>query len=186
MKNYLLIAFIICATSLSAQSDGPGQVVKANPFGFIVGQYQFGYERALNEKFSVQMSAGLLVGEGSATDSLTMETSTAKRSGFIVIPEFRFYPSGNVCEGFYIAAIARYRTSTLSINGDDLYTKNVMGGATVLGYQLSLDGMMIDVFLGPQFKNVDTEWFDESFSEEEPLFGGGNGIRFGANIGFGW
>ena len=56
MKNYLLIAFIICATSLSAQSDGPGQVVKANPFGFIVGQYQFGYERALNEKFSVQIS----------------------------------------------------------------------------------------------------------------------------------
>tara|TARA_B110000879_G_scaffold209130_1_gene296153 strand:- start:94 stop:654 length:561 start_codon:yes stop_codon:yes gene_type:complete len=186
MKNYLLIAFIICATSLSAQSDGPGQVVKANPFGFIVGQYQFGYERALNEKFSVQMSAGLLVGEGSAIDSLTMETSTAKRSGFIVIPEFRFYPSGNVCEGFYIAAIARYRTATMSLNGDDLYTKNVMGGAAVLGYQLSLDAMMIDVFLGPQFKNVDTEWFNESFSEEEPLFGGGNGIRFGANIGFGW
>jgi hypothetical protein len=186
MKSYLLIAFIICATSISAQSDGPSQIVKTNPFGLLAGQYQLGYERALNEKFSVQMSAGLITGESSAIDSQTLETVTSKRSGFIVIPEFRFYPRGNACEGFYIAAIARYRTSTWSINGDDWYTRNVMGGAAVLGYQLSLGDILIDVFLGPQFKNVDTEWFDESFSEDEQLFGGGNGVRFGVNVGFGW
>ncbi len=80
MKNTFLIALFLCATSLSAQSDGPGQVVKANPFGFIVGQYQFGYEHALTDHLSVQMSAGILTGSGSATDSISMETLTSTRS----------------------------------------------------------------------------------------------------------
>jgi hypothetical protein len=48
---------------------------------------------------------------------------------------------------------------------------------------------MIDFFLGPQFKNVEEEYFDDTFEEEEALFtlgGGGTGVRFGVNIGFGW
>ena len=34
MKNTFLIALFLCSTSLSAQSNGPGQVVKANPFEY--------------------------------------------------------------------------------------------------------------------------------------------------------
>ena len=189
MKNIFLIALFLCATSLSAQSDGPGQVVKANPFGFIAGQYQFGYEHALTDQISVQMSAGILTGSGSATDSTSTETHTSKRSGFIVIPEFRFYPGGNSCEGFYIAALARYRTVKWDVDGDEWYNKNAIGAAAVLGYQWYGDGLMIDMFFGPQFKSVSTEWFDGTLSElDDALFpeGDGTGVRFGINLGFGW
>lgn len=65
-----------------------------------------GYEHALNDKFSVQLSAGLIAGSGSifTTDTVTLETTTVtyKRSGYIAIPEVRFYPKGNACEGFYL------------------------------------------------------------------------------------
>ena len=189
MKNTFLIALFLCATSLSAQSDGPGQVVKANPFGFIVGQYQFGYEHALTDHLSVQMSAGILTGSISVNDTTSTAILTSSRSGLIVIPEFRFYPGGNSCEGFYIAALARYRNVKQTVDGDDWYKKNVLGASAVLGYQWYGDGLMIDMFLGPQFKNVSTELFDESLLEQDlPLFpeGDGLGVRFGVNVGFGW
>ena len=189
MKNTFLIALFLCATSLSAQSDGPGQVVKANPFGFIVGQYQFGYEHALTDHLSVQISAGILTGSISVNDTTSTAILTSSRSGLIVIPEFRFYPGGNSCEGFYIAALARYRNVKQTVDGDDWYKKNVLGAAAVLGYQWYGDGLMIDMFFGPQFKNVSTELFDESLLEQDqPLFpdGDGLGVRFGVNVGFGW
>jgi len=188
MKNSLLIliALLLCTTSLSAQSDGPGQVVKTNPFGFFAGQYQFGYEHALSDKISVQMSAGIITSSGSTFDD-NLQTVPTKRSGFLVIPEFRFYPSGNSCEGFYIGALVRYRTVSWTINDDvDWYNRNVIGGATVLGYQWYGDGMMVDFFLGPQLKKANTEWFDETIEEEDQLFNSNGGVRFGMNIGFGW
>jgi len=194
MKNIFLISLFLCATSLSAQSDGPGQVVKANPFGFIVGQYQFGYEHALTDHLSAQMSAGILTGSISVNQTVDGDTTstailTSSRLGLIVIPEFRFYPGGNSCEGFYIAALARYRNVKQTVDGDDWYKKNVLGASAVLGYQWYGDGLMIDMFFGPQFKNVSIELFDESLLEQEtPLFpeGDGIGVRFGVNVGFGW
>jgi len=194
MKNTFLISLFLCATSLSAQSDGPGQVVKANPFGFIVSQYQFGYEHALTDHLSAQMSAGILTGSISVNQTVDGDTTstailTSSRLGLIVIPEFRFYPGGNSCEGFYIAALARYRNVKQTVDGDDWYKKNVLGASAVLGYQWYGDGLMIDMFFGPQFKNVSIELFDESLLEQEtPLFpeGDGIGVRFGVNVGFGW
>ena len=179
---------------MSAQSDGPGQVVKANPFGFIVSQYQFGYEHALTDHLSAQMSAGILTGSISVNQTVDGDTTstailTSSRLGLIVIPEFRFYPGGNSCEGFYIAALARYRNVKQTVDGDDWYKKNVLGASAVLGYQWYGDGLMIDMFFGPQFKNVSIELFDESLLEQEtPLFpeGDGIGVRFGVNVGFGW
>jgi len=186
MKNTLLIALLFCAGALMAQSDGPAFVVKTNPFGLLLGQYQLGYEHALSDNFSVQMSAGIIVGELTAMDSTSVDGVTASRSGFILIPEVRFYPGKDACEGLYIAAVVRYRSESVDINNDPWYTRNAMGAAAVIGYQYYGDGVMVDVFLGPQFKYVNTEWHDVAFAEEEPLFPGGNGVRFGVNIGFGF
>jgi len=188
MKNTLLVALLFCAGALMAQSDGPVQVVKTNPFGLMAGQYQLGYERALSDNFSVQMSAGMIVGGFSVTDSLMNEYSSSK-AGFIIIPEVRFYPGGNACEGLYIAALGRYRTVTRAVDGVDWYNRTAIGAAAVIGYQYYGDGVMIDLFMGPQFKNVEDEYFDGSFEEDESLFtlgGSGTGVRFGVNIGFGW
>ena len=190
MKNTLLIALLLCTTAVSAQSDGPKHVVKVNPIGFFAGQYQMGYEHALNDKFTVQLSAGLITGSGSTftTDTATLVTTTVtyKRSGYIVIPEVRFYPKGSACEGFYLGVLGRFRSVNQSVDGVDWFSRSANGAAAVLGYHWYGDGIMVDVFLGPQFKDVTTDWFDSSFEEDEPIFDGGNGIRFGVNIGFGW
>jgi hypothetical protein len=186
MKNIVLFFLLFCTGSLMAQSNGPAHVIKTNPFGLFLGQYQLGYEHAFFDNLSVQVSAGMISGELTATDSNSVELITASRSGFIVIPEVRFYPGKKACEGFYLASVARFRSESVDINDVPWYTRNAMGAALVFGYQYYGDGVMVDVFLGPQFKNVNTDWFDDSFSEEEPLFNGGNGVRFGVNIGFGW
>ena len=73
-----------------AQSNGPAHVIKTNPLGLLLGQYQLGYEHALSDKFSVQMSAGMIFGELTAYDSSSVDLVTASRSGFILIPEVRF------------------------------------------------------------------------------------------------
>jgi hypothetical protein len=185
LKNPLLILLFLCAISLSAQTDGPGIVIKTNPFGFFQAQYQLGVELALTETFSVQMAAGMIAGSGFSIDSISMETFTSEQSGFIVIPEIRFYPGGNSCEGIYIGAVARFKTATWTVLGDDWYTKNSKGVAAVLGYQWYGDGLIVDLFLGPQFKSESTEMFDDYLTEVDPRFVGVNGLRFGVNVGFG-
>jgi hypothetical protein len=185
LKNHLLILLFLFTTSLSAQSDGPGIVIKTNPFGFFQDQYQLGVELALTEKLSVQMAAGLMAGSGFSIDSISMETLTSQLSGFILIPEIRFYPGGNTCEGLYLGAVASFRTDTWTVSGNDWYTKNSKGVAAVLGYQWYGEGLILDLFLGPQFKSESTEMFDEYLSEVDPRFVGVNGLRFGINVGFG-
>jgi hypothetical protein len=189
MKNTLLVALFFCAGALMAQSNGPAQAVKTNTFGLMAGQYQLGYEHQLSDKLSVQMSAGIIVGKYSITDTYTNELATSSKSGFILIPEVRFYPGGDACDGLYLAALGRYRTVTNAVDDVDWRSRTAIGAAAVIGYQYYGDGVMIDFFLGPQFKNVEEEYFDDTFEEEEALFtlgGGGTGVRFGVNIGFGW
>lgn len=189
MKNTLLVALFFCAGALMAQSNGPAQAVKTNTFGLMAGQYQLGYEHQLSDKLSVQMSAGIIAGKYSLTDTYTNELVTSSKSGFILIPEVRFYPGGDACDGLYLAALGRYRTVTNAVDDVDWRSRTAIGAAAVIGYQYYGDGVMIDLFLGPQFKNVEEEYFDETFEEEEALFtlgGGGTGVRFGVNIGFGW
>ena len=60
-----------------AQSNGPAHVIKTNPFGLFLGQYQLGYEHALSDNFSVQLSAGMISGELTASDSNSVELITA-------------------------------------------------------------------------------------------------------------
>lgn len=190
MKNTFLIALLLCATSAFAQ--GPANVVKSNPFGYFAGQYQVGYERALNDNFSVQLQAGILTGTGTVTvtDSVSGEIEIADftRSGVILIPEARYYPGGNACEGFYIAASGRYRVAKTAANDDPIYDRTAIGGALTLGLQWWNDGMLVDLFVGPQIKNVTTDWHTDGSEEDLGLFGdtSGTGVRFGVNVGFGF
>ncbi|MGY8901395.1 MAG: hypothetical protein ACKVI1_02250, partial [Flavobacteriales bacterium] len=73
MKNIVLFFLLFCAGSLMAQSNGPAHVIKTNPLGLLLGQYQLGYEHALSDKFSVQMSAGMIFGELTAYDSSSVD-----------------------------------------------------------------------------------------------------------------
>jgi len=188
MKKFMIAA---CAAlmSLTMSAQQNTHAVKANPLGFFVGQYQFGYEHALNDNFSVQLSAGFIGGtsEGTVTvDSVQVSSETYKKTGFIAIPEVRWYPGGSACEGFYIAALGRFRSATTVNETDDvILERSANGGAVVLGYQKANDGYMVDFFIGPQYKAVSSagslEEASSFFTSDNPM-----GVRLGVNVGFGW
>lgn len=188
MKKTALAAFaaLVCVT-MSAQQNT--HAVKANPLGFFAGQYQFGYEHALNDNFSVQLSAGFIGGtsEGTLTvDSVEVASETYKKTGFIAIPEVRWYPGGSACEGFYVAALGRFRSATTVNDSDEVILERTANGAAlVLGYQKANDGYMVDFFIGPQYKTVSSagtlEEASSFFTSDNPM-----GVRLGVNIGFGW
>ena len=188
MKKFM---FAACAAlmSLTMSAQQNTQAVKTNPLGFFAGQYQVAYERALNDNFSVQLSAGFIGGTTEGTlvsDSLEVSTETYNKTGFIAIPEVRWYPGGSACEGFYIAALGRFRSATTVNESDDvILERTANGAAVVLGYQRATDGYMVDFFVGPQYKAVTSagtlEEASSFFTSDNPM-----GVRVGVNLGFGW
>ena len=188
MKKFM---FAACAAlmSLTMSAQQNTQAVKTNPLGFFAGQYQVAYERALNDNFSVQLSAGFIGGTSEGTlvgDSLEITTETYNKTGFIAIPEVRWYPGGSACEGFYIAALGRFRSATTVNESDDvILERTANGAAVVLGYQPATDGYMVDSFVGPQYKAVTSagtlEEASSFFTSDNPM-----GVRVGVNLGFGW
>ena len=188
MKKFM---FAACAAlmSLTMSAQQNTQAVKTNPLGFFAGQYQVAYERALNDNFSVQLSAGFIGGTSEGTlvsDSLEISTETYNKTGFIAIPEVRWYPGGSACEGFYIAALGRFRSATTVNDSDDvILERTANGAAVVLGYQRATDGYMVDFFVGPQYKAVTSagtlEEASSFFTSDNPM-----GVRVGVNLGFGW
>lgn len=188
MKKFMIAACAaLMSLTLSAQQNT--QAVKTNPLGFFAGQYQVAYERALNDNFSVQLSAGFIGGTSEGTlvgDSLEITTETYNKTGFIAIPEVRWYPGGSACEGFYIAALGRFRSATTVNESDDvILERTANGAAVVLGYQRATDGYMVDFFVGPQYKAVTSagtlEEASSFFTSDNPM-----GVRVGVNLGFGW
>lgn len=197
MKRYLflLFAFSIFSNLLHAQEKE--NVLKINMFGLFVGQSQLSYERAFNENFSVQISAGYI--------SRTQELSFGQdggieymTKGFILIPEARYYFS-DVIDGFYAAAFLRYRSTQLEVEYDDEPSykrdRNSAGGGLLIGYQVLLgdaDIVALDIFIGPQYKAVNQakkEYYDGNsdpvgFDDNElKIEKEGIGVRFGMNIG---
>ena len=134
MKKFMFAACAaLMSLTLSAQQNT--QAVKTNPLGFFAGQYQVAYERALNDNFSVQLSAGFIGGTSEGTlvgDSLEITTETYNKTGFIAIPEVRWYPGGSACEGFYIAALGRFRSATTVNESDDVILERTANGAAVV------------------------------------------------------
>jgi hypothetical protein len=229
MKRPFIRAFgfagILLATlsPLQAQLDsGEPQfkgTIKWNPLGIFAGQYQFGYEHMLNDRMSVQLMAGLI---NQSTDQAYQNFVLGEqyryeqqKSGFIAIPEFRYYVSPQdfgAPEGLFVSAFARLLNLTYDLDdaadegewGDlsRMDERMVFGGGLVVGYGYYLDnGLMLEAFIGPQFKSVtfdrtydnpllDEETGDSLFDEKFVDISLGNvdneggGVRFGINIGF--
>ena len=187
MKKFILAA---CAAfvGLTVSAQENTQVIKTNPIGWFGSQYQLGYEMAINDNISASVSAGFIGGAGEyVTDDL--ETRDYTRSGFIAIPEVRYYTGGNACEGFYIGLGGRLRSAT-SVDGENddvlVLERTANGAHLVLGFQQTRgDGFMVDYFIGPQYKAVTSDGIQEEesnfFTSDDPM-----GIRLGVNVGFGW
>lgn len=197
MQKHLFLLLTVSAgllASVTAQDQLEyGHVAKVNPLGLLVSQYQLGYEHAILPNLSVQLSAGILTGssELTATDSTASQEVTlvsTNRSGYILIPEVRWYPKGEACNGVYLALAGRFRKATnVNVDTDEIILERTANGAALLfGYQSQSD-IAWEVFFGPQIKNVNTV-SDYDDDNESGLFGESDGVgfRFGVNVGIGW
>jgi hypothetical protein len=195
MKKFLFAAATLLV-AFAAEAQENTHVVKTNPLGFFAGQYQIGYEHRLTDNISVQVVPGII--SRSLTLTTTDSTGTTQElgelsstRGFIVIPEVRYYFGGNACEGLYLGVAGRFRKVS-NYSGDEKWRERSANGvAGVLGYQWTNgEGAMVDIFVGPQYKKATENILIDGFEEGESLFGdlgtGGNGVRFGVNVGFGW
>ena len=80
-------------------------------------------------------------------DPLSLNMVSTQRTGFIAIPEVRWYPGASACEGFYLALAGRYRTSqTLDEDDNVRLDRSAVGGALLLGFQRLSDGYAVDFF----------------------------------------
>ena len=193
MKKALFF-FCLLISSTGFSQDLIRNVVKTNPFGFFVSQYQVGYEMAITDNFSAQLQVGILSGSGTVSlyDSTGTSTVVANynKTGIIIIPELRYYPASNGCEGFYLGLSGRYRKASNTINDDPLYDRKATGGAITVGVQsLRGNGVIVDFFIGPQLKAVTNEWFNDNAEEDELGFfddTNGLGVRLGISVGYGF
>lgn len=177
------VAALTWAAASVTSAQQVTHVAKTNPLGLFASQYQLGYEHGLNDNFSVQLSAGFMGGSLEIEDG-SSNSVLGQRSGFIAIPEARWYPGFSACEGFYLALAGRYRaTKVVDGDGDEVGDRTAVGGALLLGFQRLSDGYAVDFFLGPQYKTVDTSGNASggSFINDDNV-----GVRFGVNLGFGW
>lgn len=173
MKKVILSLALVAFGWGAAQAQQYQGVVKTNPLGYFAGQFMLGYEHMLSDRMSVQLMPGLV--SQSSSQSWTIGTETysyeQKKSGFIVVPEFRYYVAPDrtgAPHGLYVAALARVLSLTYDLEdtgslfpyGDlsRVDKRTVLGGGAVLGYQLaSSKGFTAEVFAGPQFKSVTFE-----------------------------
>jgi hypothetical protein len=207
-KTFLLstaLVALVALFSFNASAQNKKNVVKANLFGVFAGQYQLSYERTLNPKSSFQLSAGLISRSGSQTFGTNAYES--KTSGFIVIPEYRYYLASadkGSPKGFYLAPFARIlmRSTNLTDNSlektPDVSRKekvSAMGGGLVLGYQALIGNLVsLDISAGPQYKSrsskttynqtgVTDDDFDSKFIDFKIQDKSGIGARFAVSLG---
>jgi hypothetical protein len=209
---------LLAAVTFSVQAQGEHKgTIKTNLFRLLfLGEYQVGYEHVLNENMTVQLSVGILNGRSSTsytTVSIPQYSYAFEqnKSGFILIPEYRYYPSPSATymEGMYFAGFGRFRLSKLDLNdtGDEGPFGDVsceekltaLSVGVVIGYSHFMsDGCYVEIFAGPQFKTVsmsrvydDATVVDPDFESKfvefsiEDVENEGVGLRFGVNIGFG-
>jgi len=200
--HILILAILLAGFSQNVSAQVKDHAVKFNAFGAIIGQYQLAYEHPLNDKSSVQLSVGYF----SSTSSQTLGTDKyeSKTGGFLIIPEYRYYFNESM-KGLYGAAFFRLRTSSNTLTdqsipiGTDVSRKETgltIGGGAVLGYQfLVADALVIDLFVGPQYKSrsssitydkagvTDTD-FQSKFLDFKIDDASGAGLRFGLNLGY--
>ena len=167
--------------------------LKTNPFGLFVGQFQCGFERPVSDRFSVQLTGGVVRSslELNTDDlesllSINTTLNAVDWIGFVAMPEVRYYLSENmgVGKGFYIGAFARVRSiqRTMTTNFVGVQHRTAVGAGGVIGGRFTIsEHVRGDLFLGPQIKSTTTT-FGEHFvyAEEEWL----PGVRFGMNFCF--
>ena len=173
MKNCLtlIIALLIFGGSAIAQDgdDAPidrKNTLKANPLGLIIGIGKINYERKLGTHSSVQLGASYF--------SYTSDGSGI--SGLGLVPEYRFYVTGDAIGGFYLAPFAKYNALTLKDN-DSRGTVSWYSGGAKAGFQWIMgkkETFVMDLAFGGKYSdfNLRVKEGAESDFDNTDLFEG--------------
>ncbi|NQX97561.1 MAG: DUF3575 domain-containing protein [Flavobacteriales bacterium] len=193
----LLLLVILFVSTFGITTKAQKNVIKANIFSPIVNTSSFFYERSISEKTSVQL--GFYYTWSRPNFNVWGGTDT-KWSGYGITPEFRYYPSGNGLDGFYLAPFFRYEQfktnvtsqyGTYDSNGN--YTSNydqylliesAFGGGFLLGRQwIIAEFISVDSFIGPCLINRSTTTTNNNTSPYSQDQTTNIGLRFGLTIG---
>ncbi len=193
-RSACLVAFMVgSVVSCTGQDDLGRGWIKTNPFGLFVGQFQCGFEQPVSDRFSVQLTAGVVrssleLNTDDLESLLSINTSlnAVDWVGFLAMPEVRYYLSENMGagKGFYLGAFARVRSiqRTMTTNFVGVQHRTAVGAGGVIGGQFTIsEHVRGDLFLGPQVKSTTTTIGEHFvYAEEEWL----PGVRFGMNFCF--
>ncbi len=215
MKRNLLtlcLLFFVMGHSFAQKAD-PKNVVKIGFPVVFVGSLNLAYERAINEKVSIQIAGGYrhIVDDYGFTwsdpDNSRVDDSKIY-SGYTLVPEIKYYLTNTTWsapKGFYISAFGRYgkydvefkdnTTNTNDYNATYSYTES--GGGVLGGFQFIIAKVFVmDFYIGPQFKLRTLQpiiWEDARIAKTNPKTassyigiekdGQRPGVRLGFNIG---
>ncbi|MEJ2113340.1 MAG: DUF3575 domain-containing protein [Flavobacteriaceae bacterium] len=132
MKNYklLILLFLMSSVAFSQEAEKENMFkneISMDIIDLIDGTFQFSYERALGEHFSVNFGIGLKTEEGliqiSGIDRPRLKTGDITYNGFKFIPEVRYYINktrSNRLDGFYFGAYVKHNAFQSDLAG--IYT----------------------------------------------------------------
>jgi hypothetical protein len=146
-----VLALVAYVGNVNAQDNA----VKANPLGLIFGTAQFGYERAVTEKTSIEVSLAY------ASVSATVDSEDTKATGFGAEGKYKFYFSSaqQGIRGWYAAPTVGFN-STKASSGDSEGKLSWVAGGAVAGYQWVFgggdSGFALDLNFGAQYVSAKT------------------------------
>ncbi|MBC8109717.1 MAG: DUF3575 domain-containing protein [Verrucomicrobia bacterium] len=160
----------------SFQVKAQDNTVKFNLFSIIVRTGSFFYERKINDNSSAQL--GFFYTGATVSD--------VKFRGFGITPEYRYYPSGNAMNGFYVAPYLRYQNLKIEQTADDKATLSSFGGGLLVGRQwIFNEKIALDIFAGPNYNAGNVKVTSGSVDEVAGGFDG-FGVRLGLALGIGF
>ncbi len=120
MKKLFFISLFFFSISFFEMAFAQQAIIKTNPFNPILGRYTVGLEVAITEHSSVS----LLVSRSNINfDKFKYETSNGSEAGgelaltsWGFMPEYRYYFSQQVLNGFYVGAYTNYARMNLDIS----------------------------------------------------------------------
>lgn len=176
MKRILSLTLVFCiALPLLAQEakESEKNVLKVNTLSIIVGTGSIFYERHITNHTAGQMGVAYL----------NYKFDEVSFSGLILTPEFRYYPMGNACNGFYAAPYLRYQNYSAKA-GENKGTYTNFGGGLALGRQWILgSGFTMDLFFGAHYGNGNFK-LEEGTEEVGTAIFDGTRTRMGFALGF--
>lgn len=183
MKNLFLTLCLVALTVSGFAQTEKRNVIKTNLLSPFLSAAHLNYERGLSEKTSAQLGLMYLFG---------VNQGDTKFNGFGVTPEFRFYPSGNATQGFFLALSPRYQSYNLEATVDDgngnsttsKATLSAVGAGLLIGSQWHFgEAVTLELYGGPSYNAGNVKVESGSEDDFNTGLGSGFGLRFGLMIG---